>query len=105
MLRNWIVLYGVVIFAGMGLVAVDAAAETVPEGVEIEELEVVGNVTLTRAEVLSVVRTRPGQAFNGKAVNEDIRRIAKLSAVESAYYNTKIENDRVMLTYVVVEHN
>ena len=106
MLRNWIrIFYGGIIFAGMGLVAVGVAAETSPEGMMIEALDVVGNVTLTRAEVLSVVRTRPGQAFNGKAVNEDIRRIAKLSAVESAYYNTKIENDRVMLTYVVVEHN
>lgn len=99
MLRNWIV----VVFVAMGLVSVAAAAET--EGMTIERLDVAGNVTLTRAEVLSVVRSRPGQPMKSQIVDEDIRRIAKLAAVESAYYNTKIENERVLLTFVVVEHN
>ena len=106
MLRNWIrILYGVLIFSGMGLVTVGVAAETSPEGMMIEALDVAGNVTLTRAEVLSVVRSRPGQAFNGEIVDEDIRRIARLGAAESAYYNIRIENNRIVLTYVVVEHN
>ncbi len=104
MLRNWIrVLCGVVVFWGISLVAV--AADTSPEGMMIERLDVAGHVTLTRAEVLSVVRARPGQAFRSEIVNDDVNRIAKLDAAESAYYNTKIENGRVVLTYVVAEHN
>ncbi|MHC4770839.1 MAG: POTRA domain-containing protein, partial [Planctomycetota bacterium] len=81
------------------------ADDTSPDGMMIEALDVAGNVTLTRSEILSVVRTRPGQVLNSEIVDEDILRIAKLGAVESAYYNTRIENNRVVLTYVVVEHN
>lgn len=76
-----------------------------PEGLSVGTLNVVGNITLTRAEVLSVVRARPGQVFNAQISDEDVRRIAKLDAAESAYYNTTIENGKVTLTYVVVEHN
>lgn len=89
----------------VGLSLTPGANGASSEGMMIEALDVAGNVTLTRAEILSVVRARPGQVFNGETVNEDIRRLAKLDAVESAYYDTRIENDRVVLTYVVVEHN
>ena len=82
-----------------------ALAEDAPEGLTIESLEVVGNVTLTRAQVLSVVRARLGQAFHTVLSTEDAQRIAKLDAAESAYYNTKIQDGKVMLTYVVVERN
>jgi len=106
MLRNWIrILQAVIIFSGMGAAAVAAGADASPEGMTIEALNVAGNVTLTRAEVLSVVRSRPGQAFRGDTVNEDIRRIAKMEAVESAAYRTVIENGRVAVTYIVTEHN
>ena len=106
MLKNWTrMLHGVIIFTGMSLAAVAVAAEPSPEGMTIEALNVAGNITLTRAEVLSVVRSRPGQAFSSEIADEDIRRIAKLDAVARAYPNTKIENGKIVLTYVVVEHN
>ena len=51
------------------------------------------------------MRARPGQPFNTGLSTEDAERIAKLDAAESAYYNTKIQDDKVLLTYVVVERN
>ncbi len=106
MRQDWIGrLVVVFICTVMGISLMAIAEEASPEGLMIEALEVMGHVTLTRAEVLSVVRARPGQAFRGQTVNDDVNRIAKLDAVESAYYNTTIENGRVVLTYVVAEHN
>ncbi|MBL7215247.1 MAG: outer membrane protein assembly factor BamA [Phycisphaerae bacterium] len=80
-------------------------AEDSPEGLTIERIDVAGNVTLTRAQVLSVVRARPGRVFNETLSTEDVERIAKLDAAESAYYNTLIQDGKVVLTYVVVERN
>lgn len=80
-------------------------AQEAAEGLVIERIEVAGSVTLTRAEVLSVVRARPGQAFSESTSTEDAERIAKLDAAESAYYNTRIQDGKVILTYVVVERN
>ena len=98
-------LYGIIMVA---VLVSAAAADTVdesPDGRTIETLEVVGNITLTRAEVLSVVRARPGQVYNRETIDEDVRRIARLDAAESAYYNAKIDNGKLVLTYVVVERN
>ncbi|MDH4202909.1 MAG: outer membrane protein assembly factor BamA [Phycisphaerae bacterium] len=96
---------GVVLLAVIGLAGIGVAEDGSPEGLPIETIDVAGNITLTRAEVLSVVRIRPGQIFSTATVDEDVRRIAKLDAAESAYYNAAIENGKVVLTYVVVEHN
>jgi len=106
MLQNWTrILYWAVVFAGIGLAPVAAGADTLPAGLPIEAMEVVGNLTLTRAEVFAVVRSRPGQAFDADTINEDVRRIALMDAVESAYYNTAVQDGRVTVTYVVVEKN
>lgn len=80
-------------------------AEDAPDGLVIERIDVVGNVTLTRAAVLSVVRARAGQTFEAALSTEDADRIAKLDAAESAYYNTQVQDGKVVLTYVVVERN
>jgi outer membrane protein insertion porin family len=85
--------------------AASALAQTAPEGLPIETVETAGTVTLSRAEVLAVVRARPGQLFNEQQATEDARRIAKLDAAESAYYNAEVVGDKVRLTYVVVERN
>lgn len=82
-----------------------AAGQTSPDGLIIESVETAGTVTLSRAEVLAVVRARPGQLFDAAQVAEDARRIAKLAAAESAYYNTEVADNKVRLTYVIVERN
>jgi outer membrane protein insertion porin family len=79
--------------------------ETSPDGLPIASVDVAGAVTLTRAEILSVVRARPGQPFRAEQTAEDTRRIARLEAVESAYYSTEIADGKVRLTYVAVERN
>ncbi len=84
---------------------VTAFAVDAPDGRVIQDVKITGNVTLTRAQVIAVVQSRPGRTFNAKDVAEDIGRIAKLDAVESSYYNTQIVDDKVVLTFVVVERN
>jgi len=96
---------GIIFWTAIGLAGIAMAEEGSPDGLPIETLDVVGNITLTRAEVLSVARVRPGVVFNAQMVDEDVRRIAKLDAAESAYYNAAIKDGKVALTYVVVEHN
>ena len=98
-------IYRTIFLIVMGLAAVAVAADASPEGLPIETIDVAGNITLTRAEVLSVVRARSGQVFNAETADEDVRRIAKLDAAESAYYNTNVDSGKVILTYVVVERN
>ncbi|HOL30999.1 MAG TPA: outer membrane protein assembly factor BamA [Anaerohalosphaeraceae bacterium] len=96
------VLLAVCICAGLAG-AQDSALS--PEGLTIKSLEVAGNVTLTRAEILAVVRSRSGLPFRAETAAEDMRRIGRLEAVERVYYNTRIENGTVVLTYVVEERN
>ena len=93
----------VMCIAGGALMGSSMAAS--PEGLVIEKVEVAGNVTLTRAQVIAVVQARPGRGFNVETAAEDVQEIAKLDAVESAYYNTQVTNGKVTLTYVVVERN
>jgi outer membrane protein insertion porin family len=83
------------------------AAATRPklDGLRIARIEPAGNVTLTPEQVLSAVRSREGETFDSKAVEEDIQRLAKLEGVEYAYYNTEVVNNEVRLIYVVVEKN
>ncbi|MCE5186429.1 MAG: outer membrane protein assembly factor BamA [Planctomycetaceae bacterium] len=102
MRQAWFVMW---MAAMLGWQAAGGAEPASPEGLILESVEPTGMITLTRAEVLAVVRARPGLPFNAEQVAEDTRRIAGLAAVESAYYNTEIVNGSVRLTYVVVERN
>lgn len=92
-----------------GLTAAMSASQTTApeaaEGLTIGVLETAGNVTLSRAEVLSRVSLRPGQRFSAAEAASDVRRIAALEAVERAYYSAEVVAGRVALTYVVVEKN
>jgi outer membrane protein assembly complex protein YaeT len=83
---------------------VSAAAEPA-DGLFISRLETAGNVTLTRAQILSVVSLRAGQRFSAAEASADARRIAALDAADTAYYTTDIADGRVTLTYVVAEKN
>lgn len=83
--------------------AADSAQDA--EGLPIRSVSSAGNVTLSEAEVLAVVRARPGQKFDAESASQDCERLAKMDAAESAYYNVKIEDGQVALTYVMVERN
>lgn len=92
------------VVCGVGVLT-DSATAASPEGLVIEKIEVAGNVTLTRAQVIAVIQSRPERGFSAETSVLDVQQIAKLDAVESAYYNTQVANGKVTLTYVVVERN
>jgi len=96
--------FGWVLAAGWLLVC-PAQAQDEPEGLVIGAVETAGTVTLTRAQVLSVVRARPGQVFRAQQAAEDVKRLAAMEGVDTAYYNTKVVDGKVILTYVIVEKN
>jgi len=75
------------------------------ESLRIGRIEVAGNVTVSRAQVLATVRAREGELFDAASAEQDIGRLAKLEGVEYAYYHTAVEDGQVVLTYVIVERN
>ena len=72
---------------------------------EIAIIKTAGNRGISTAEILSKVQSRTGEMFDSQAVNEDTKRIAQLDGVEYSYYNTEIIDNKVHLTFVVVEKN
>jgi outer membrane protein insertion porin family len=81
----------------------DAPVEPQAPGKTISLVDTTGAVTITRAQVFTAVRARPGQLFSAGAATEDASRIAKLEGVESAYYTTQEEDGKIKLIYVVIE--
>lgn len=64
-----------------------------------------GNVSIDNDKILSKVHSRVGQQFNADTAAEDAKRIAELPGVEYGYYNTAVVDEKVRLTFVVVERN
>ena len=71
----------------------------------ISSITVTGNRNITGSEVLSKVRSRVGQAFEAEKAAEDAKRVAELSGIAYCYYSVDIVNDKVELTFAVVEKN
>jgi len=71
----------------------------------IDSIGTAGNHTISSTQILAKVRSRVGQLFDAATADEDARRIAQLDGVEYAYYNTAIAENKVQLTFVVVERN
>ena len=64
-----------------------------------------GNRSVTDSEILSRVRSRVGEVFEQETAAQDARRIAELTGVEYSYYNTVVVENKIRLTFVVVERN
>ncbi len=66
-----------------------------------------GNVSISDAEILSIVRvhSRVGDLFDPNTAAKDAKRIAELPGVEYSYYNTETVDNRIQLIFVVVERN
>jgi len=71
----------------------------------IGSIRTAGNVSISSSGILSRVRSRVGQLFDPATAAEDTKRIAELSGVEYSYYNTTVVDNRIQLTFVVVERN
>ncbi len=72
---------------------------------EIGSIETAGNRSISSIRILSKVHSRVGQLFDPTTAAEDAKRIAELSGVEYSYYNTAIVENKIQLTFVVVERN
>ena len=83
-------------------VVIPARAET---QYGIGSIGTAGNHRYSNAEILSRVRSRVGELFDSAAAAEDAKRIAELPGIEYSYYSTAIVDDKIQLTYVVVERN
>ena len=71
----------------------------------IGSISTAGNISISSAEILSKVRSRVGQLFDPATAAEDAKRIAELPGVEYSYYNTTTVDEKIHLTFVVVERN
>src|SRR4030042_3611650 len=71
----------------------------------ISSISTAGNVSISSDKILSKVRSRVGQQFDAATAAEDAKRIAELAGVEYSYYNTAVVDDKIQLTFVVVERN
>ncbi len=69
----------------------------------ISSIEIAGNKTLSEADIFSKVRARAGEIFSSSVVTSDVKRIAEITGIDSAYYSTDIVGNKIKLTYVVVE--
>ena len=71
----------------------------------ISAIRVEGNVSVKAPDVLAKVRTRLNETFSPSVAAEDVKRIAEIKGVEYCYYNTKVVDGKIELTFVVVERN
>jgi len=76
-----------------------------PAQYEIVSIRTAGNRLISSAEILSRARSRVGQSFDEATTAEDAKRIGELTGVEYCYYNTAVVDDKIQLTFVVVERN
>jgi outer membrane protein assembly complex protein YaeT len=75
------------------------------EELVIGSIRTAGNLIITDSEVLSKIRSRVGQLFDPATAAGDVKRVAELKGVEYSYYNTVVSEDKIKLTFVVVESN
>lgn len=86
------------------LVSAKAEAGAEPQAAAvIGSIKTAGNRSVGSEQILSKVRSRVGEVFDPATAAEDAKRIAGLSGVDYAYYNTDAAGDKIGLTFVVVE--
>jgi len=102
--------YIFVLVVVLSLLIVSASGQPSATKAELEKLtigsiEVAGNQTIGTTVILSKVRSRTDELFIAATADEDAKRIAELDGVEYAYYNTVVADNKVKLTFVVIEKN
>ena len=94
-----------VLFTLCCLLLLTSSAFSADSQLSIGSIRIDGNVSISRAQILSKVRSRVGDLFDEEMVKEDAKRIAGLPGVERSYYNTAVFENGIQLTFVVVERN
>ena len=99
-------MFKLAVFSSLGSVFAESTV-TVEQAEElvIGSIRVTGNVSIAGNEVLSRARSREGRLFNSATADEDAKRIAELAGVEYSYYNREVVDNKIRLTFVVVERN
>jgi outer membrane protein insertion porin family len=72
---------------------------------QIGSINIAGAVSIDKDKILSKIRSRVGQQFDAAMAAEDAKRVAELPGVEYSYYNTAVVDEKIQLTFVVVERN
>lgn len=81
------------------------AGQTDLEGLPIGSVNTEGNVTITRAKILSAATVKVGELFEEAVVTKDVELIGAIEGVERAWYHAEAVDGRVKLVFVVVEKN
>ncbi len=102
-IKEGVVFFLLLVFVGFCLADDNQKVSAV--GKKISVIETAGNVSISRAKVLSRVRARVGEKFDEVSASEDVKRIAMIDGIKYSYYNTVVNADEVKLTYVVIEKN
>jgi outer membrane protein insertion porin family len=89
-------------FAGVSFGA-DAGTKVIGEGMRIGGIETFGNRSIGRPKIITEVSSKVGEIFNPESAAADCERIGSIEGVHTAYYNKKIVEGQLLLTYVVVE--
>ncbi len=72
---------------------------------EIGIIQTAGNRIINSNQILAKVRCKVGQMFDSDMAAEDAKRIAQIDGIEYSYYNTTVVDNKVQLTFVIVEKN
>ncbi len=85
-----------------------AAEEEIPAELpagqyRIGSVSVTGNQSVSEAAVLGKARSRAGESFDPAVAADDAKRMAEIKGVQYAYYNARLTDGKVSLTYVVIE--
>jgi outer membrane protein insertion porin family len=107
MKKSWCLLFALCCLLLPAYSAFSAGSRTLGNNnqLPIGSVRVEGNVSISDADILSRVRSRAGELFDPATASEDAKRIAKRPGVEYSYYNTETVDDKIHLTFVVVERN
>ncbi|MHC4394703.1 MAG: outer membrane protein assembly factor BamA [Planctomycetota bacterium] len=104
--NGYLIYFTLILFFYFGLVFSQArGANEQTDKLVIGSIATVGNTVITDSQVLSKVRSRVGQLFDGATAAEDAKRISELEGVEYSYYNIVVSEDKIRLTFAVVESN
>ena len=73
------------------------------DGLLVGKIETSGNYYISSTDIIAVVRTKQGQLFDSDQADEDVKRIAELKGIRGAYYNTRVVDGKINLTFVIAE--
>lgn len=97
-----------VLFLGFSALAQESRQVATDEQLskmQIGSISTAGNIRIERNTILSKVRSRAGDLFDPKTAAQDVKRIAEMPGIQQGWYNAKVVNGKVELTFVVVERN